>query len=118
MDDGQPDSGAFELLGVVQALEDLEELGRVVHVESDSVVPHEISGDVLLLARPDLNSRPGRLAGELQGVAHEVGEHLPEQRPVTGRRGQVREFDDDRRFPETIERFSNDGLGELAHVNV
>ena len=38
LDVGKPDSGAFELVAAVQALENPEQLFRILHVEADTVV--------------------------------------------------------------------------------
>ena len=71
-DGGEADAGALEVLVAVQAVEGVEELVRVVHVEARAVVADEEG----LLLRVPAEVDDGRvyLGGELDGVAEEVFE--------------------------------------------
>src|SRR5688572_6950724 len=61
--DGQPDAGAFIVLGAVQPLKHTEEFVRIPHVEARAVVAHEKRFDVALLQTSDFQLRLRSLAG-------------------------------------------------------
>ena len=74
--DGQAYAGAFVLLGIVQPLEETEELLLLVGVEADSVVlyPEHTFGRCLL--SPDVDSRSWGMAGELEGIIEQIDQGL------------------------------------------
>ena len=84
-DVGQADAGAFEVAGVVEALEDAEELGGVLGIEAGSVVADE-EGEKLGAGGggfdADLNGGGRAAAGELDGVGQEIGDDLAEEGAV------------------------------------
>src|ERR1700730_1178790 len=75
----QADTGAFVILGPVQALEDAEQASRVLHVEADSVVPHEVGRRRLRRVAADDDLRNLDVSAELQRIADQVGVDLSEE---------------------------------------
>ena len=86
--DGQPQAGSFVLLGRVQLLEEEEDGLTVLGSNADAVVA---DGEVPVVAR--ILARDGDLGwagtGELDGVSHQVAEHLRQLRAVATDDGQV-----------------------------
>lgn len=56
--DRQPDAGAFEFIGPVQALPDSKQLARIAHVEPRAVVTDAVETLVLLLPSVDFDDGP------------------------------------------------------------
>src|SRR5450759_1117622 len=82
LDVGEADAGPLVLLAV-QSLEDLEQLVRVRHVESRTVVPHLVHV-VFAGGRPgDGDDRRVGARGKLDRVGQQVREDLAKQQPVT-----------------------------------
>ncbi len=79
---GQADPGPGELVRSMQALERLEQLAGVLHVEPDAVVTHDELGATVVFACGELD--PGMLAGrrELPRVPEQVLQDGPDQRPI------------------------------------
>src|SRR4051812_3656930 len=92
---------ALEFVGTVQALEHAEELVGVARVEADAVVAHPVVRFARLLATADVDARARALRAVLEGVADEVGPHLPHERCVRARRRQRAELE--RRVPAGFE---------------
>src|ERR1700730_518455 len=65
MYDRQPDAGSRELSLCMHPLEDSKQLVRVLHVESNTVVPDEIHLFVLLPEGADFDARRITRSGEL-----------------------------------------------------
>ena len=78
----QPYARPFELMLVVKELECLEELGRVLHVETDTVVFHEEADPTVFLGGAAFDARVGAPTRELPGVPEQVLQHDPDQRLV------------------------------------
>src|SRR5665213_1705976 len=71
-DGGETDAGPLEVLVAVQAVEGVEELAGVEHVEARAVVAHEPS--FLFRVPAEVDDADGLLRAELDGVAEEVFE--------------------------------------------
>src|SRR6185295_4548468 len=76
--DRQPDAAALEFRLAMQALERAEQLRRVLHVEADAVVAHEVG--LLLHVPTDIHPRAVALARILERVADEIGPDLADDR--------------------------------------
>jgi hypothetical protein len=76
-DGGETDSGAFEVLIAVQAVEGIEEFVGVVHVEAGSVVLDEER--LFFLIKAKVNDGLVDLRGKLGGVSEEIFESDPEE---------------------------------------
>ena len=63
LDNCQPYTGAFVILGAVQALKDREEFADILHVEAYAVIPHVICQPAILFFRTDFNMGHLPLAG-------------------------------------------------------
>src|SRR5580692_3222411 len=73
---GQTDSGPFEVLGAMQALEDPEQLVDVLHVETDAIVPDREYE--LPIALPVADPNDGRSAGpgKLERIRQQILKNL------------------------------------------
>src|SRR5581483_8375605 len=87
LDEGEPDSGSLVLGLAVQSLKHAEELVRVPHVESDSVVPHVVNGLAVLLVRAHLDASSLASSAELDCVGEKVGVDLLQEAGVRAARG-------------------------------
>src|SRR5688572_1402178 len=77
VDDGEADTRALELARAVQALEDLEQLARVLHVEADTVVANGVDDlPRVVPRREDLYFGVVALARVLERVTEEIRENL------------------------------------------
>src|SRR5687768_15776988 len=85
-DDREAHTRPFVLVGMVQALEDTEELVGVAHVEAGAVVLDEECGlPVRAGTRADLDPPGVAFARELHRVAEEVHQHLLHEDRVAAR---------------------------------
>lgn len=83
LDDGQPHPCPFELVAVVQPLEDVKHLVMVLHIETHPVVPHRVDALWILQMTPHFDQRLRLLPGEFCGIGDEVDEDLPDQSAVS-----------------------------------
>src|SRR2546425_804239 len=93
--DRQAHARALELVAAVHALEGAEEPLGVSHVEAGAVVPNEVDPLALMAPPTHLDGWALPLARELEGVGHQVDEHLLEQRPVAHAIRQIPHRDHD-----------------------
>src|SRR5580658_128954 len=121
MHDGESDARAAKLVGAVQALENAEELVRIIHIESDPVVPDR----VLILrsdfATADFDARAGLFAAVFDGVGDQVGPYLAEQSRIPAGRGQRTDLDLRNAFGmiDLAERVRVEGLrDDLAYQRI
>src|SRR5688572_138461 len=72
-DIGEADAGAFEISGIVQALENSKELFRIGHIETDSVVSHgkHVAPVRRIERAADGDTRRGRFARILHRVVNQ-----------------------------------------------
>src|SRR5690348_15098710 len=86
---GQPNPGPLEFNGAVEPLEDSEELVRVAHIETHTVVPHK--NNILGRARLTADLNPGRFPGAsiFKRVADQVEHYLLQEGRVRFDPGQV-----------------------------
>jgi len=70
-------AGAFESPGLVKTLKYTKQLVRILHIETNPVVPHKHYHGLVLLQRAyfDLGPRPG--AGEFNRIGDKVDQHQP-----------------------------------------
>src|SRR2546422_1673359 len=87
---GEPHPDAFELVSRVQALKYAKQPAGVPHVEARAVVPYVIDALAVVIAGADLDQGVRAMARELEGVADEMREDLPQQPAVAqgGRDGR------------------------------
>ena len=78
----QSDPRPGELVRAVQALEGLEQLARMLHVEPDAVVTHDELAAIIVLAAGDLDPCVLAGRGELPRVPEQVLQHDPHQLPI------------------------------------
>ena len=64
----QPNAGAFLIFGSMQALEHAEQFTRVLHVEANAIVAHEIHNSAVHQFEADFNLGGRLFAGVLDGV--------------------------------------------------
>ena len=85
LDNGQAYSSTFIISGAVETLKDTEEIVVVFHIETDAIVPDII--DRLVVFDTASHIDPGYISstGELNGVAQQIAEKLPHERPITHR---------------------------------
>ena len=101
----------------MQSLEDAEQLVRVGHVESGSIVAHEKHINARPVQTADLNRRLGHAAGELPGVAHQVLERCAQQPLVSARHHSVRNAERDVPVRIRFCQVRGDGPGQRSDVN-
>jgi hypothetical protein len=80
--DGQPYAGSLVLLSPVQPLEHAEQLVGVLHVEAGAIIFDVVSVLAVELFPANFDLRRVTLAGELERIAQQVGEDLPQERGV------------------------------------
>jgi len=88
MHTGQADAGAFELLLVVETVEDAEKLVVVLHVKAGPVVPDK---DNILSSLPDvtdLDLRGGSMGAVFDGVRYQVCEYAAQHARIASHRGE------------------------------
>ena len=86
LNEGQADTGAFELINIVQALKDAKQFMAVLHVESDAVVAYVIFMLVAMLPAADLDSGVLLPTREFERIRNQMVKHLAYHRPITERR--------------------------------
>ena len=96
LDVGESNASAFEFSGVVQSLDDAEELVLILRIKSRAIVAHKKS-DPSAVLRPgametDFDYSKRTLLRELKGVAKEIHQRQAEQRPVTFDHRQIRDL--------------------------
>src|SRR6185312_14895987 len=82
LDDRQAHARSFELRLRMQALEHAEQLARVLHLETDSVVTHEVEGLAAPALTIDLDDGRIALPRELECIGQQIHQHLLQQRAV------------------------------------
>lgn len=116
-DDGQANAGAFELIRAMEALEDGEEFGGVLHIEADPVVFDEINPIFGIAVGADFDGGLGMLSAELECIIDEISEDLTDHGGVAD--GWQEGIDDDPGvgISGVALGLGNDGLGECAHID-
>ena len=73
---GEADAGAFELIGMVEALEDAKKFVGVCHIETDAVVTDEKNDFSVVVAATNFNDSLGPHASELESIGQQRGKDL------------------------------------------
>src|SRR6266704_6040167 len=76
---GKSDTGAFEIRGAMEPLEDAKQLVGITWIEADAVIANEDDVFGLAGAAAELDARDFPRAGIFNGVADQVYEYLPQQ---------------------------------------
>lgn len=71
----QSDAGSGELILRVQPLKDVEQLGRIRHIEPGAIVANMVAHFAAVTSRPEFNSGVGAFRGEYEGVAQQILEN-------------------------------------------
>src|SRR5262249_41764550 len=80
----EPDAGSFKLVRPMEPLKDAEQLARILHVESYPIVlyeNHDFSRQLTIDADLNFGYWPGTC--KLDGIGHQIHEHLPQHRRIT-----------------------------------
>src|SRR5207302_4166903 len=88
IDRGEADTGAFELLGAMQALKYAEQFVGIFHVEPDTIVANEDGRIAIVLNAADLDKGDRAWTSIFDGVGEQVGENDFHEAGITGKSWQ------------------------------
>src|SRR5258708_333633 len=117
MYDRQAHARAVAFFRIMQALEDTEQLSRVLHGETHPVVLDAIYSFTVVNFASHENLRVRAGAAVFERVAEQVDPHLAKKRAVSLRRGQRPHIEPHPICVLVTQHFLRDGLGESSHVD-